>query len=68
MVQMELQSGSHISLTSCTIDGVKTWCHMDWNMHGNYLQMRLCIVKPGVDIWLFLGGDGVEMHVRTIFP
>ncbi len=40
-------------------------------MHGNNVQMRLCIVKLGVvssiygDFW---GGVGVEMLVRTILP
>ncbi len=44
---------------------------MDGNMHGNDMQMRLCIVKLGVVSTIYGnlgGGDGVEMHVRTIFP
>ncbi len=41
---MELQSGAHISLMSCTFNT----CHVDGNMHGNDMQMRLCIVKLGV--------------------
>ncbi len=47
MAQMELQSGSHIYLMSCTF-GVLNTCHMEGNMHGNDMQMRLCIIKLGV--------------------
>ncbi len=70
MVQMELQSGSHISLMSCTFDGVKhvsrgweyalKW-YADEVMHSKTRHCKL-------HIWWFLGGVGVEMHVRTIFP
>ncbi len=57
MGQVELQSESHISLMSCTF-AVQTRCHVDGNMNGNDMQMKLCIVKR----------VGVEMHVRSIFP
>ncbi len=46
-------------------------CHVDGNMHGNDMQMRLCIVKLSVVRSIhvnFVGGVGVDMHVRTIFP
>ncbi len=62
---MELQSGSHISLMSCTFDGVKHGA-----MHGNDMQMRLCIIKLGVvssvygDFW---EESWVKMHVRILF-
>ncbi len=46
---------AHISWTSCTFDGVK---HGDGNVHGNDMQMRLCIVKLGVVSSIY--GDFVE--------
>ncbi len=70
MAQMELQSGSHISLMSCTFDGVKhvsrgweyAWkWYSDEVMHSKTRRCKL-------HVWWFLGGVGVEMHVRTIFP
>ncbi len=70
MAQIELLSGSHISLMSCTFDGVKqvsrgweyAWkWYADEVMHSKTRRCKL-------HIWWYLGGVGVEMHVCTIFP
>ncbi len=45
---MELQSGSHISLF-IPLTALNTVYHVDGNMHGNYMQIRLCIVKLGIE-------------------
>ncbi len=46
-IAFRVHSLHHISLMSFTFDDVKQ-CHVDGNVHGSYMQMRLCIVKLGV--------------------
>ncbi len=46
MAQMELQSGSHLlNVLPLTLLNMVS---RGWEMHGNDMQMRLCIVKLGV--------------------
>ncbi len=64
MAQMELQSGSHISLMSCTFD---TWMGICMEWYANevmHSKTRRCKLH----VWWILGGVRVEMHIRTIFP
>ncbi len=48
-----------------TFDGV-SWCHVDGNMHGNYMQMRLCIVKLGIASSIY-GDFGEAMGWRCTY-
>ncbi len=69
MAQMELQSGSHIFLMSCTFDSVKhdvTWMGicMEWYA-DEVVHSKTRLFK--LHIWWFLEGVEVEMTYAS-FP
>ncbi len=53
----------HTSYFLKIFDGV--WCHVDGNMHGNDMQMRLCIVQLGVVSYMVISGRRWGGDTRT---